>query len=146
MDSIATLQSFIQSSPYIQAWLIYLAGVIGCLLVFWRITDFMWPFLQLFLRAIVATLLLMPIRLQSGIDYWVPTTIFVGMKTITKDFSGAMPGVRQLLLVSVALVITSWLVHGLLILHRRKRQQEKASSPRSSENHSNNNGKSPVSR
>jgi hypothetical protein len=107
------VQNVVLASPYIQAWLVYLGGVIGCLLVFWRMTESTWPFLQLFLRAIVATLLLMPIRLVPGEDYWVPTTIFVLMKTVTHEFAAAMPGIRQLLLVAVVLVVASWIVHGI---------------------------------
>lgn len=120
---IAIWQNVILTSPYIQAWLIYLGGVIGCLLVFWRMTESVWPFLRLFLRAIVATILLMPFRMQAGEDYWVPTNIFVLMKLIGHDVAAAMPGIRQLLLVAVVLIILCWLVHGVIYWKRRSRQQ-----------------------
>ena len=125
MDHLTDIwQNVVLASPYIQAWLIYLGGVIGCLLVFWRMTESVWPFLQLFLRAIVATLLLMPIRLNPGEDYWVPTTIFVLMKTVTHEVAAALPGIRQLLLVAVVLVIASWIVHGILLWRRAARRAE----------------------
>lgn len=124
MDLLVNLQNVLQTSPYVQAWLFYLAGALGCIVVFWRITRSVWPFLQLFLRAVVAILLLMPIRLQPNIDYWVPTSMFVAMKTITKDFAGAAPGVRQLLIVTVALVLAAWAVYALMHWYKRVNENE----------------------
>jgi hypothetical protein len=129
----AIWQNVVLTSPYIQAWLIYLGGSIGCMLVFWRMTQSVWPFLQIFLRAIVATALLMPFRLYPNGDYWVPTNIFILMKLMARDVAAAAPGIRQLLLVAVVLIVLTWLVQGTIYLFKSSRSRKQAEVKSSAE-------------
>ena len=111
------------SNDYLVMWAVYLLGVVGLLIVAWRLTR-SWPsWLGLSLRFILACLLLVPAMVESERDQYAPAWVVAPFDWLSKGPEQAAPTINALLswtLGALAIVLLAKAVHYLLLSSRRK--------------------------
>ena len=123
---------------YLLAWAVYAAAALGCLLVAWRITGWMWRWLREPLRVLVAVLLGTPTLIDPTRDYYAPAIAATALDILFKTGSnlwqavselamyGAIAAVLYLLFALVRWPIERW-------FQARRRAAEDARAPTMSE-------------
>ncbi|MFK8018268.1 MAG: hypothetical protein AB8B86_00725 [Pseudomonadales bacterium] len=117
------------SNDYLVMWAVYLLGVVGLLIVAWRLTR-SWPrWLSLSLRFILACLLLVPAMVESERHQYAPAWVVAPFDWLSKGPEQAAPAINALLLWTLgalAVVLLAKAVHYLWVSSRRKRAAAEA--------------------
>lgn len=98
---------------YLLAWALYGAAALGCLLVWWRMTGWMWRFLREPLRLLVAVLLGTPTVVEPARDLYAPAVAVTALDLLFKVGNNAWKGVSDLSVVAL-LVLAAYLGFALL--------------------------------
>lgn len=81
---------------YVLAWGLYAIAAFGCLLVFFRLTGWMWRYLREPLRVIVAVLLFSPTIVDPTKELFAPAVAITALDLIFKVGSNAWRAVADL--------------------------------------------------
>lgn len=81
---------------YLLAWGLYAIAALGCLLVWFRLTGWMWRFLREPLRVIVAVLLLTPTIVDPARELFAPAIAVTAMDLLLKVGNNAWRAVADL--------------------------------------------------
>ena len=69
---------------YLLAWSVYAAAALGCLLVGWHITGWMWRWLREPLRVVIAVLLFTPTLVDPARDLYAPAIAITALDLLFK--------------------------------------------------------------
>lgn len=83
-------------NDYLLAWGAYAIAALGCLLVWFRITSWMWRYLREPLRVLVAILLFCPTIVDPAKELFAPAVAIVALDLIFKVGSNAWRAVADL--------------------------------------------------
>ncbi|UCJ15110.1 MFS transporter [Pseudomonas sp. MM211] len=83
-------------NDYLLAWGAYAIAALGCLLVWFRITSWMWRYLREPLRVLVAILLFCPTIVDPAKELFAPAVAIVALDLIFKVGSSAWRAVADL--------------------------------------------------
>ncbi len=81
---------------YQLAWAIYAIAALGCLLVWFRLTAWMWRYVREPLRLLVAVLLLTPTIVDPGKELFAPAVAITAMDVLLKVGDNAWRAVADL--------------------------------------------------
>ncbi|MFK7733346.1 MAG: hypothetical protein AB8B48_17130 [Pseudomonadales bacterium] len=112
------------SNDYMLMWLLYLLGVVGLLIVAWRLTR-SWPrWLSISLRFIGACLLLVPALVDSERGLYAPALVVGPFEWLSKSPEHAEPAVSALIMwTGIALVVIVIAQLGSYFLRRKTATQ-----------------------
>lgn len=85
-------------NDYQLAWAIYAVAALGCLLVWFRLTGWMWRYLREPLRLLVAVLLLTPTIVDPAKELFAPALAITAMDLLLKVGNNAWRAVADLAL------------------------------------------------
>ncbi len=85
-------------NDYQLAWAIYAVAALGCLLVWFRLTGWMWRYLREPLRLLVAVLLLTPTIVDPAKELFAPALAITAMDVLLKVGNNAWRAVADLAL------------------------------------------------
>ncbi len=118
-------------NDYLLAWGAYAVAALGCLLVWFQLTGWMWRWLREPLRLLVAVLLLTPTVVDPGKDALAPAIAIVAMDLLLKVGDNAWRATADLFSYGLlafgaylAFVLVRWPIEGLL-----RRRQPAAAPP-----------------
>lgn len=110
------------SNDYFAMWGLYLLGVVGLLIVIWRLTR-RWPtWLTVSLRVLFASLLLAPINVAVDATLYAPAIIVAPFEWLVNGPDLAAPAIAQLITLTGTAVLVLLLCFGVrwLIMRQRK--------------------------
>lgn len=81
---------------YVLVWGLYAIAALGCLLVFFRLTGWMWRYLREPLRVVVAVLLFTPTIVDPGKDLFAPAVAITALDLLFKVGSNIWRAVADL--------------------------------------------------
>ncbi|AOE84395.1 MFS transporter [Pseudomonas sp. TCU-HL1] len=96
-------------NDYLLAWAAYGVAALGCLLVWFRLTGWMWRWLREPLRVLVAVLLLTPTIVDPAKDLFAPAVAITALDVLFKVGNNAWKGVLDLTMYSI-IALTLYLV------------------------------------
>ncbi len=123
-------------SDYQLAWSIYAVSALGCLLVWFYFTSWMWRYLREPLRVIAAVLLFTPTVVDPARDFYAPAIAITAMDLLFKVSNDAWRSIADLVMygamlfaVYLVFVLVRWLVarNKRSALQATQRQAAKAS-------------------
>ena len=100
-------------NDYLLAWAAYGLAAIGCLLVWYRLTGWMWRWLREPLRLLVAVLLLTPTIVDPAKDQFAPAVAITALDLLFKVGNNAWKAVLDLTMYSI-IAITGYVVFVLI--------------------------------
>ncbi len=107
------------NSEYFLSWAIYMLGVVGVLIVAWRMTRPWHAWLKLPLRALLAALLLAPVSVGKEAVFQAPAWVVTPFEWLIGGKETAMPPTYTLMLFgAAALVLLGILILGQTVLKR----------------------------
>ena len=102
-------------NDYLIAWGLYAFAALGCLLVIWRMTGWMWRYLREPLRVLGAVLLLTPTVVDAGRELYAPAVAVTALDLVFKVGSNVWQAISDLaayglcaLAVYVLLALIRW--------------------------------------
>lgn len=108
---------------YLIGWILYLCCMVGLLAFFWRITRAMpWLHLKQCSRLSVATLLLVPTRVDAALGYWAPAWVKGLLHGVFYGFEAFWPIGRGLLAIMGFVLVVYGLIEGVFYLYCRWRR------------------------
>ena len=113
-------------NDYQLAWGIYAVSALGCLLVWFYFTNWMWRYLREPLRVLVAIVLLTPTVVDPARDLYAPAIAMTVMDMLFKVSNDAWRSVADLLMygaMAFAVYAVFALVRWLIIRNKRSAQQ-----------------------
>ncbi|EIK98244.1 hypothetical protein PMM47T1_03234 [Pseudomonas sp. M47T1] len=100
-------------NDYFLAWGIYAFAAFGCLMVWMRLTTWIWRWLRQPLRLVMAVVLFTPTIVDPGKSMFAPAVAMTALDILFKDAGHALPAMSDLAMYSlVALVV--YLVYALV--------------------------------
>lgn len=113
-------------NDYLLAWSLYLVAALGCLLVWFRATRWMWRGLREPLRLIVAVLLFTPTIVEPEKELFAPAVAITAMDMLLEVGNNAWRAVADLAVYGlIALVLYLLLVLVRWPLERKAREAER---------------------
>ncbi|MCO6058633.1 MFS transporter [Pseudomonas sp. MOB-449] len=100
-------------NDYLLAWVAYGVAALGCLLVWFRLTGWMWRWLREPLRVLVAVLLLTPTIVDPAKDLFAPAVAITALDVLFKVGNNAWKGVLDLTMYSI-IALTLYLVFAVI--------------------------------
>lgn len=104
-------------NEYLLAWAIYAVAALGCLLVWFRMTGWMWRWVREPLRVVMGVLLLTPTLVDQARDLYAPALAITALDLLFHAGSSAWRSVSDLVLYSLSalcfylvLAVLRWLV------------------------------------
>ena len=104
-------------SDYLLAWSIYAAAALGCFLVFWWSTGWLWQWLREPLRVLVLVLLVTPTVVDAGRELLAPAIAVLSMDLLFKISGSSVRAIADLVMFGVMgavaytiFVIARWLI------------------------------------
>ncbi|WP_330115194.1 MFS transporter [Pseudomonas sp. JS3066] len=88
-------------NDYLLAWAAYGVAALGCLLVWFRLTGWMWRWLREPLRLLVAVLLLTPTIVDPGKDLFAPAVAITALDVVFKVGNNAWKATLDLTMYSI---------------------------------------------
>ncbi|NWL75997.1 MFS transporter [Pseudomonas taiwanensis] len=88
-------------NDYLLAWAAYGVAALGCLLVWWHLTDWMWRWLREPLRVLVAVLLLTPTIVDPAKDLFAPAVAITALDVVFKVGNNAWKATLDLTMYSI---------------------------------------------
>ena len=88
-------------NDYLIAWGLYAFAALGCLLVWWRLTRFMWRWLREPLRVLMAVLLLSPTIIDPVKEKFAPALAITAQDLAIKVGNNAWRAVSDLLMYAI---------------------------------------------
>ena len=88
-------------NDYLIAWGLYAFAALGCLLVWWRLTRFMWRWLREPLRVLMAVLLLSPTIIDPVKEKFAPAVAITALDLAFKVGNNAWRAVSDLLMYAI---------------------------------------------
>lgn len=88
----------ILNDDYLLAWAAYAVAALGCLLVWFQLTNWMWRWLREPLRVIVAVLLLTPTIVDPAKELFAPAIAITALDLLFKTGNNAWRAVADLVL------------------------------------------------
>lgn len=121
-------------NDYQLAWAIYAASALGCLLVWFYFTGWMWRYLREPLRVLVAVLLFTPTLVDPARDLYTPAIAMTAMDLLFAVSNEAWRSVADLVMYG-AMAFVLYLVFVLLrwLVLRGRRQTQQAAAQRAAE-------------
>ncbi len=101
-------------NDYLIAWGFYAFAALGCLLVWWRLTRFMWRWLREPLRVLIAVLLLSPTIIDPVKEQFAPALAITALDLAFKVGNNAWRAVSDLLMYT----IIAFCLYALFVLIR----------------------------
>ena len=98
---------------YLLAWALYAVAALGCLLVWLRMTGWIWRWLREPLRVIVAVLLFSPTIVDPGKDLFAPAIAVTALDLLFKVGNNAWRAVADLAIYGL-IALGVWLVFAAL--------------------------------
>lgn len=83
-------------NDYLLAWALYAVAGLGCLLVWFRMTGWIWRWLREPLRVLMAVLLLTPTIVEPGRDLYAPALAITALDLLFKVGNNAWKAVSDL--------------------------------------------------
>lgn len=111
---------------YLLAWAVYAVAALGCLLVGFRITGWMWRWLREPLRVLIAVLLATPTLVDPVRDYYAPAIAVTALDVLFKVGSNLWRSISDLVmfgLIGFALYLLFVVVRWPLERRRRARRE-----------------------
>lgn len=96
-------------NDYLLAWAAYGIAALGCLLVWFRLTGWMWRWLREPLRVLVAVLLLTPTIVDPAKDQFAPAVAITALDVVFKVGNNAWKATLDLTMYSI-IALTLYLV------------------------------------
>lgn len=119
------------SNDYLLAWLVYLLGVVGLLIVAWRLSR-SWPrWLSLSLRFVFACMLLVPAVVESERVQYAPALVVAPFNWITQGPDQAQPAITALVYWTIGALLLVAVFNAIQYGLRRKQPQVKSDNPES---------------
>lgn len=87
---------FMIENDYLLAWSAYLVAALGCLLVWFRLTSWMWRYLREPLRVLVLVLLFSPTIVDPGKEQFAPSVAITAMDLLLDVGNNAWRAVADL--------------------------------------------------
>ncbi|MDH4565569.1 MFS transporter [Pseudomonas sp. BN414] len=88
-------------NDYLLAWAAYGVAALGCLLVWWHLTGWMWRWLREPLRVLVAVLLLTPTIVDPAKDLFAPAVAITALDVVFKVGNNAWKATLDLTMYSI---------------------------------------------
>lgn len=95
---------------YLLAWGVYAVSALGCLLVWCRMTGWIWRWLREPLRVLVAVLLLTPTIVDPGKDLFAPAVAITALDVLFKVGNNAWRAVADLAIYGL-IALAVWLAY-----------------------------------
>ncbi|MGY4532717.1 hypothetical protein ACVW0Y_001846 [Pseudomonas sp. TE3786] len=117
---------------YVLVWGLYAIAALGCLLVSFRLTGWMWRYLREPLRLVVAVLLFTPTIVDPGKDLYAPAVAITALDLLFKVGSNIWRAVSDLAMygmIAFALYLLFVLIRWPIERAWKKRQAAKAAPP-----------------
>jgi hypothetical protein len=83
---------------YLLAWGAYAIAALGCLLVWWRLTGWLWRYLREPLRLVMAVLLATPTIVDAGREQFAPAVAIVALDSLFKVGNSQLRALADLLM------------------------------------------------
>ncbi|WPP01088.1 MFS transporter [Pseudomonas sp. HR96] len=100
-------------NDYLHAWAIYAVAALGCLLVWFRITRWMWRFLREPLRVIGLVALVAPTLIDPAQEKYAPAVAVTALDLVFKVGNNAWRSISELLMYSM-IALGIYLVFALI--------------------------------
>ncbi len=101
-------------NDYLTAWGLYAFAAVGCLLVWWRMTRFMWRWLREPLRVLMAVLLFSPTIIDPVKEKFAPAIAITALDLAFKVGNNAWRAVSDLLMYTIIALC----LYGVFVLIR----------------------------
>ncbi len=92
-------------NDYLLAWAAYGVAALGCLLVWWHLTGWMWRWLREPLRVLVAVLLLTPTIVDPAKDLFAPAVAITALDVVFKVGNNAWKATLDLAMYSIIALV-----------------------------------------
>jgi len=116
-------------NDYFLAWGIYAFAAFGCLMVWLRLTTWIWRWLRQPLRLVMAVVLFTPTIVDPGKDMFAPAVAMTALDILFKDAGHALPAMSDLAmysLVALVLYVIYALIRWPIERSSRARREEQA--------------------
>ncbi|WP_271412200.1 MFS transporter [Pseudomonas sp. Q1-7] len=113
-------------NDYLLAWAAYGVAALGCLLVWFRLTGWMWRWLREPLRVLVAVLLLTPTIVDPAKDMFAPAVAITALDLVFKVGNNAWKAALDLTMYSLIALVLYLVFAGIRWPIERKLQARRA--------------------
>ncbi|MCY1338245.1 hypothetical protein D9M68_196420 [compost metagenome] len=113
-------------NDYLLAWAAYGLAALGCLLVWYRLTGWMWRWLREPLRLLAAVLLLTPTIVDPAKDLFAPAVAITALDLVFKVGNNAWKATLDLTMYSIIAFALYLVYAGIRWPIERKRQERRA--------------------